>query len=648
MIIVGVTAYRKSAEGMSDKFQESTMQTINMATEYVEMSNAFIETEALKYAFDSELNKYFLDMISDSAVEADLIKGTRSSMKSAQQANTFISNIHIITTDKKAMLSTKARDAGDTEPMGFLEEYVSQMPVEGKTPQKWVDSHPALDEYLSLKPDDYILSYELLSQNKNACIVIDVKQSVIKEFLEGLNLGQGSIVGFVTENGRELIHENIPEGSESTLQEGEPIFFDQDFFAAINNEDNISGAQEVTYKGSDYLFIYSRSLDNHATICTLVPLEVVTGQAEDIKNLTVTLVVLAALIAGAIGITIAAGIQKNMKRISRRFGEVAQGDLTVEVVASGRDEFHKLAASASNMIHKNKKLVSKVGDATKQLEDSAREVQAASEIINEYSQDISKAIGGINAGMTKQSSHAQECVERTGSLSNEIQEVSQTVVKVEGLVGETEQMIDKGMSMIQVLGERAKETTDITSKVGYSIEMLKEESEIIGKFVGTITDISVQTNLLSLNASIEAARAGDAGRGFGVVAEEIRKLADDSAKAAGEIKNNVANISKQTQNSVESARAAEDMVALQSQVVEEVVEVFKEMSLHMTELVAGLKEIVSSTEKADVERGQTLQSVKNISDIIDETAQGAGTVNEIINKLMDSVDNLKENISCIG
>lgn len=292
------------------------------------------------------------------------------------------------------------------------------------------------------------------------------------------------------------------------------------------------------------------------------------------------------------------------------------------------------------MIYNTKKLVRKVNNSTGELEHSAKEVKSASEIISGYSEDITRAIDGINQGMERQFTHAQACVEKTDALSNDMKEVSSTVEKVEGLVTNTEKMIESAMSMVQVLGQRAEETTTITSKVGTSIAALKQETDIINQFVEMITEISEQTNLLSLNASIEAARAGEAGRGFAVVAEEIRKLADDSAKAAGKIQDNVANISRQTRSTVEDAGQAQEMVALQTEVVEKVVVIFKDMSQQMAELVSGLKDIVTSTEKADGEREDALESVRNISEIIEESAENVRDVNKVAEKLLQNVENL--------
>ena len=647
MVIIGVSAYQKSAEGLSEKFTDSTLQTMRMATENLNMSCDFIRSEGLKYAYDDDLRKYFLGMFEDNPVDKlNFLTSTKSNLLSVQTSNPFISHMHIIPKKGVNLLSTKLSSGVD----GFLDEYKEDVASgEGRRsiPQ-WIDSHPVLDEKVTETEKDYIMAFEMMSQSNNACVVIDIKPSAITDFMEEIDIGDGSIIGFVTPGGRELVVENVEEGKESVLPEEGNVFSGQEYYTAVMDEAVAdAGTAEVDFQGEKYLFIYSHSADIGFTTCALVPMRVVTSQATEIRNMTIGLVILACVIVVIVGIFITAGIENNMRRISRKFGDVAKGDLTVTVSAKGHDEFQDLAGSATNMITNTKKLVNQVSNATGELEVSAQNVGQASELIHEYSQDITRAIGEINEGMEEQSRHAQECVEKTDILSNEIQEVSHVVERVEKLVGETEGMINKGMEIVQVLGDRAGETTQMTVKVSESIESLRKESEIINSFVATITEITEQTNLLSLYASIEAARAGEAGRGFAVVAEEIRKLADDSAKAAGEIRNNVANITAQTQNSVESASQAKAMVELQTKAVEEVIAVFREMQERMGQLIEGLKDIVVSTEKADGERSAAVAAVKNISDIIEETAGSAETVNDVANKLLNHVEKLSTTASVL-
>ena len=647
MVIIGVSAYQKSAEGLSEKFTDSTLQTMRMATEYLDMSCDFIRSEGLKYAYDDDLRKYFLGMFEENPVDKlNFLTSTKSNLLSVQTSNPFISHMHIIPKKGVSLLSTKLSSGVD----GFLAEYKEDVASgEGRRsiPQ-WIDSHPVLDEKVTETEKDYIMAFEMMSQSNNACVVIDIKPSAITDFMEEIDIGDGSIIGFVTSGGRELVVENVEEGKESVLPEEGNVFSGQEYYTAVMDEAVAdAGTAEVDFQGEKYLFIYSHSADIGFTTCALVPMRVVTSQATEIRNMTIGLVILACVIVVIVGIFITAGIENNMRRISRKFGDVAKGDLTVTVSAKGHDEFQDLAGSATNMITNTKKLVNQVSNATGELEVSAQNVGQASELIHEYSQDITRAIGEINEGMEEQSRHAQECVEKTDILSNEIQEVSHVVERVEKLVDETEGMINKGMEIVQVLGDRAGETTQMTVKVSESIESLRKESEIINSFVATITEITEQTNLLSLNASIEAARAGEAGRGFAVVAEEIRKLADDSAKAAGEIRNNVANITAQTQNSVESASQAKAMVELQTKAVEEVIAVFRKMQERMGQLIEGLKDIVVSTEKADGERSAAVAAVKNISDIIEETAGSAETVNDVANKLLNHVEKLSTTASVL-
>lgn len=642
MIVIGVSAYQKAAEGLREKFQESTLQTIAMSKEYIEMSCDFIKAEGLKYAFDGDVGKYLQGTV-DSPIELkEIMKSIDTDMISSSTSIPFINNLHIIPRSGSNVITTANNNNSD----GFYDEY-KELVAKDKNIESWIDSHPLLDEKLELQ-EDYIMAFEILSRSKNGCVVIDIKSAEIKGLLEGVDLGEGSIIGFITENGREIIVEQLEEGQESILAEGEKVFFGQDFYGAVNAE-QLQGTAEIRFHDDAYLFFYSRSETiEDITVCALVPMGVVTSQAQEIKTTTVVLTILACIIALIVGVMVAGGIQANMSRFSRRFGEVAKGDLTVTVEAKSRDEFQNLAGSATNMIANTKNLVNKVTNATNELEKSAGSVEEVSEAINDCSQDITQAIEEIHEGIGRQSENALECVARTDTLSNELQEVNRVIEKVEALVSENETMINRGMEYVQLLGERAYTTTEITSEVGSSIESLKKEYEIINSFVETITSISEQTNLLSLNASIEAARAGDAGRGFAVVAEEIRKLADDSAKAAGEIQHNVSHIMRQTESSVQNAQQAQKMVDLQTEAVEQVIKVFGDMRKQMSTLAEGLEEIVTSMEKADAERNDAVQGVQNISDIIGETADRAEKVKDIAGRLLANVENLNKTADMLG
>lgn len=643
LVAVGMIAYYYAAEGMSGKFQESAQQTANMAMQYMDVSCTYIQSEGLKYAVDSNLENYSIGMMKkDIVAQSTYMNDTRVAFMASQMANPFISNTHFVPKSGISIISTAITV---TNFDGIYDDYYADMLAiseDGRNAPKWIDSHPQLDEHLEITNPDYFMAFQMPTTKKFAYIVIDIKESTLRNLLEDIDFGNRSITGFVTRNGKELISERLEEGSESTLTAGEPVFAGQDFYTNALASEELSGGMDVAFKGEKYLFIFEKSTVSNVMFCSLIPLDVVTGQAEKIKQITITLVIIACIAALLIGTLITMGIQKNMKGISQKLDEVAKGDLTIQVKAQGHDEFEGLAKTATDMIANNKKLVGKLTGTIRQLEVSAGNVNEASVDISNYSGDITHAIDEISEGMSKQAEHAQECVVKTSMLSDRMKEISRMVESVEALVDRTEKMITQGTEIVQVLSDRAKETSDMTAKVGNSIATLKTESETINGFVQTISDISQQTNLLSLNASIEAARAGDAGRGFAVVAEEIRKLADDSNKAAGEIRNNVHNISAQTASSVESAKEAEQMVALQAKAVDEVIQVFRDMNSQMNDLFVNLKEIADNTEAADKERDDTLDAVENISAIIEETASSSALVREMANQLLCSVDQLSQ------
>lgn len=630
MIIIGMFSYQKAANGLVLNFNKATMQTVSTMNEYIDMRYEYVQAEALKFAFDSNVQKY---CISGLEKDASVLHTARAALESnildSLSANTFISDIHIVTqSNGELMLSTYN---GAVTP-GIYDQILD--PMAGETLPRWVDEHKELDNAIGLNSDTYFMACQMDTQDMDGGVIIDIKASALKEFLEQYDFGSGSIVGIVSPTGNEIINSD----SEITGQ----VFYGQSFYNEINREEKPYGLSRVSYNNEDYVFFYGCGKKGDVTICVLVPLKVVTSQADSIRVLSIFLVVVASLIVGIIGLVLAGSIQKNMKKIVSKLGLVAEGDLTVEVNVKSKDEFKVLATATTDMIQKNRKLVNQVTVATGQLENSTNEVKDAFGLINQYSEDVSMAIADINNGMEQQSEHAQICVERTETLSDEMAQVVEITRNVEHLVGDTKDMLEKAKNIIYNLGVSADNSSNMTNQVGKSIVSLADESAVINDFIETISDISEQTNLLSLNASIEAARAGEAGRGFAVVSDEIRKLADSSAEAAGKIRNKVDFIISQTNESAAFAKEAESMAKLQHEAVDEVIQVFEAIGTSMTTLVDGLVKIIDSTERVSREKDETIEAVNMISRIISETAQRTEHVNNTIVSMNEKVLNLSE------
>lgn len=649
MVVIGLAAYNSASKGISEKYENSTMETINMAAQYVDMASSFVKSEATQYAYNEDLIKFVSGILDgDQVGKKNARESVEAAILSGEATNPFIQNVHIVTKAGIKMFSTKTNNND-----GIYDEYYAAVTTGDKySIVSWIDSHPLLDENFKFSDrDSYILAYETMGSNKGTIIVVDMSENKLQEFLDGIDIGDNGVVALVTPNGREIFHESVPKDGKASYSAGKSIFYGNSFYneavTACQGEKK-SGCKTVIADGKEQIFFYAASEVTGAMICALVPTSTIVLQAENIKTMTLGVVIVCAVIVFVLGFWITHSIRKNMLRISGKLTEVSEGDLTVCVTAKGKDEFQDLAGSANDMIHNTKNLVSKVNSATDTLEMSAIDVKKASMTLSDCSDNIENAISDINAGIDRQARHANECVETTDRLSDEIQIVSDMVNKVKSLVDETGEMISEGVELIGNLGERAAETTTVTGQVGTSIENLRNESERINDFVGIITRISSQTNLLSLNASIEAARAGDAGRGFAVVAEQIMLLADESSKAAGEIQKVVERINGQTETTVEDATKASDIVLLQSEIVKRSVEVFENMQHKMEELIGALSDIRKASDAADTRRLEAVEAVRSISQIIDETAENAARVIGSSKELVNSVENLNSTADALG
>ena len=645
VILVGVISSRQAEAGMISNFEESASSSIETQMQYLDFGMSMVSAEAMQMRLDTELQSLVNGLFKkDLSKASSIYRKNSSSIKVRQRSNELIHAIYIIPKSGSKVMSTL--ESSDQSTDGYYEDWsvteegqkvIFEKNVAdwlGKT-TSWIGQHPEMDKMTGYKPEDYAISYMSAFPNRAAVFVVDISKEAIRKSLSKVDTSDGSILGFITADGSELVikDEKVTE---------EFIFFEQDFFQNCLASEELEGTEYVTYDGQEYFFTFAKSEKTGVVLGYLVPVRHVTKGAEAIKSITVVLVIMACIVAVAIGLFISLNISASMAGIIKRLKKAAEGDLTVHLKTKGKSEFSILSQYIMNVITNMKGLIQQVEGIAMLVKNAAGGVEEISARIEESSQGIEVTLAEIDKGVSLQASDAQDCLTQMDSLSRKIEEIGSSVDQAASGSEVTKEIVEKSIDTMEALSGKTKATIEITDRVKADIEELEKKSRVIGEFVNTINDIAEETNLLSLNASIEAARAGEAGRGFAVVAEAIRKLADGSSQAASEINKVVEEIVNQTKGTVSTAAEAGEIVGEQALLVSHTKEDFKKMAECTEQMLISVRKISEDVISIDAQRKDTLDAVSSISAVSEQTATASSEVYNISQKQMDVVEALKK------
>ena len=618
VIMVGVLSYWNASKTIIKNYKDATGQSLDLLREHIEYGFDSVESTAMEYFINADLNKYLSgDYESDIDMQSNYYNSLKSEILMKASANHFISNIYFFS-DTVNPLSTNKK-----LPLGMYSSYKNS--EQGKTVLQnnntyaWVKDSSVIDETLKINQDTYAIRLVKAFKEKEAFLAIDIRSDAILDIINKIEIGEGGYLSFISSDGMELHQDGVWEA----------LIVSTDFYKMAREGSILSGEfKEVSFLKKDYIFLYEMVGDTNTMVCILIPSSELLSQAIGIKYVALLAMFVASVLTILVGGSIYLRISSSMKHMITNMRSIAEGQINTRFHRKHKDEFMELSGHLNGMMDSIQSLLLEVKSVSQQVVTMSVKVSASSEMFAESTGQISCAMTDIEDGLSSQASDSVSCRNKLDDLASWISSVDDGTRKMQEIADKTMESIQESLNQMEVLREKATKTNHITQTVIETIKELHSQSSVIGRIIKTIDEIADETTLLSLNASIEAARAGAAGRGFMVVAEEIKKLAAQSIAATNEVRVIVDKINQNTITAVMSAELADEIITSQEQAVQKTKGSFDELKLESKNLMLIIHNIFNQVNKMQNKKQESLTDMENISAVIEEIVSSATSVRE--------------------
>ncbi|MCW8974992.1 MAG: methyl-accepting chemotaxis protein [Sedimenticola sp.] len=322
--------------------------------------------------------------------------------------------------------------------------------------------------------------------------------------------------------------------------------------------------------------------------------------------------------------------QQAILRLLDEMGDLADGDLTVTATVT-EDVTGAIADSINYAIEALRSLVTTINEISEQVSSSAQESRATAMHLAEASEHQADQIASATSSINNMSSTIQQM----STDANESASVAQHSVEIAAKGNETVRRTINGMDTIR---EQIQETSKRIKRLG-------ESSQEIGDIVELIDDIADQTNILALNAAMQAAMAGEAGRGFAVVADEVQRLAERSGNATKQIEALVKTIQADTNEAVSSMEATTTEVVAGAQLAEDAGEALKEIESVSNQISERIQRVADTAQTQSEEASRVNDTMSVIQEITTQTSDGTNQTAASIGALADMADELQRSVA---
>lgn len=331
-------------------------------------------------------------------------------------------------------------------------------------------------------------------------------------------------------------------------------------------------------------------------------------------------------------------IVKPLHKINDIVTIVADGDLTLpDIQYTSQDEIGQLARSVDTMKNNIKQLIYHLQQDAEKLSASAEELSASTEEINSRTEEVSTQISAT-AQQTQQSATAShESAYAMEETAQGVQRVAQASHTLNDASQDSSKLSQDGVHIVDHAQTQMTTILHSTDLVNNLVLKLSKQTEEIQSMTNVITDLTDQTNLLALNAAIEAARAGEAGKGFAVVADEVRKLADQSRASANAISALTADIKADTVNVEKAVAASLASVKDGVDIIGQAGESFTSISASIDLMTAQIQEVSATTQQLSAGAEQVTSSIQDISHAANTSSITVETISSVMEEQLATV-----------
>ncbi|HPT48214.1 MAG TPA: methyl-accepting chemotaxis protein, partial [Candidatus Rifleibacterium sp.] len=493
----------------------------------------------------------------------------------------------------------------------------------------------------------YLFSAVVSQRKKIGMVVMGISLESLFENVPGALTSVGGKTSVIsseyTQNGFYLAHSEI----DNVLDPQRRIFLNsrepelQDHAERIVT--NKSGFHEFLLAEKANILLAASPVQNYSwVLLTVVDTQGLMGALNKAQNFSLFLIIFGLVVMTGITMIVINGVVKQIRGVSQGLEEISRGrgDLTKRLAIIGKDELTEVSERFNKFIGYIQRLLLQIQDVINRLSHMANGISNLTFQSNESIQNIF----GNTQRITKATKDSATTLESTAAAIEEISANSQLIAKRSNRAyEESVQNRLKATQGMEAVREASTTIKEIERAVGDSsrvLEELKGQSRKIGKIVLTITAISRQTNLLALNAAIEAARAGEQGKGFVVVAANVKKLAEQSAKAAEEIGALIGEIQHKTNKAVEEMSLGKDKV-------QEGVKIINQAGGYLDEIGMASESVnvqVQDISKSSVEQSKNIEaislSIENLSITTKTTTKEVDGVLESLKSQRDSIQDM--------